>query len=191
MAKAELKIDLIDLLHKTIDNEDKRVALTPIVQRDVIKQEFGNRLVDVILDRTDSGVDKNGRPFKKYSKAYKKSDAFAAYNKTDEVNLELTGAMKSDLSIISVGRSTVTLGFTDSEQEEKALRHINGDGVPVRDFFGVPDEVQREILEDIIKQHNENDNILETVFLETFAELNTTAATLDNDVFFFLTGGDE
>jgi hypothetical protein len=190
MGKAELRIDLVDLLQSTVDDRRKRVALTPIVQREVIKNEFGNRIVDIILDRTDSGIDKEGHAFKKYSKSYIKSDIFAAYNKSpSNVNLELTGAMKSDLSVTGTDRTGVTIGFKDSEQEEKALRHITGDGVPVRDFLGVPEKVQKEVLQDIIKSFSDAEEVLEVSFIETLAEIETAAAALDNNIFFTISGG--
>ena len=113
------------------------------------KEAIGQAVIDRIVERTQTGIDKNGKRFKGYSAAYKDSLAFKVNGKSDLVNLTLTEDMLSSMTIIEQTAQTITIGFDDSTENAKAYGHISGmEGHPtikkgkVRDFLGLP---QRDI----------------------------------------------
>lgn len=152
MAAPYLKLDLASLLRRAEPDRRKRVAYTEYLNNDSAKREFGKLIIDRILERTNSGKDKDGRKFTGYSKAYKKSLAFKVYRKTNTVNLKLTGEMQSAIDVLNTSGTTVTIGFVDEQEGQKALGHILGaNDLPVRDFWGVSDEEQLLIFKQVIK----------------------------------------
>lgn len=112
---------------------------------EAIATQFAQSIMDKIIERTKSGIDKNGRPFKRYSKNYIKSLAFKAFNKdAGEVNLTLSGAMLGTMDVLSATSREIEIGWTDDLENAKANNHITGDTVPKRDFLGLPDkEIQK------------------------------------------------
>jgi hypothetical protein len=115
-------------------------------------RRVGEEAVQVILDRTKAGKDKNGNPFHPYSDAYKNSDDFILAGKSaNNVNLKLMGEMLADLSVLSARDNTIIIGFPDDEQRAKANGHITakqGTGkLPKRDFLGISDKELQKILE--------------------------------------------
>lgn len=120
-------------------------------------------MVDAIVERTLNGQDKNGRSFKAYSKAYKKSDVFDIYGKSNQVNLKLTGEMQAAIDVFLTGRNEVTVAFNDSQQNDKASGHVNGTfsskgkrQLPVRDFWGLDEASQYKILKGVLSDFNSN-----------------------------------
>lgn len=109
------------------------------ISNEAVRQKIGQVIIDRILTRAESGKDVNGKKFKAYSKAYKQSDDFKAFDKeSNKVNLRLTGDMLDTMDITDTTRNTVTISWEDSEEGQKALGHIKGGGnLPVRDFFGL------------------------------------------------------
>lgn len=78
-------------------------------------------------------MNKNGRSFKKYSKAYRKLKG------SSDVDLRLSGDMLDSMEVDEVTRHTITVAFDDQLSNDKAHGHINGgNNLPVRDFFGLP-----------------------------------------------------
>jgi hypothetical protein len=109
------------------------------LRRDDVKREFGNKVIDEIIKRTDKSIDKHNVGFVKYSKFYKNSDAFKIHGKSSKVNLKLTGEMRADMSVTGVTATAVKISFPNPEQNKKADGHIRGLGsLPIRDFFGLP-----------------------------------------------------
>lgn len=100
--------------------------------RDTIAQE----VLDRIIERTQSGIDKNGQKFKPYSAAYAKAKGVSR----DSVDLTLYGDMLESMDIVDATAETVVLGFPDSHENAKAYNHTEGVTVPRRDFFGLPQE---------------------------------------------------
>lgn len=174
-----LVINVVDVLKSTTDTARLR-AFLPIVKSDAVKREIGLRAIDMINARTESGRDKKGTPFKGYSKAYKESDTFKIYGKTNKVNLRLSSAMRSDIDVVKINPNSVEIGFTDSEQSAKGHGHVHGGGykrsLPVRDFWGLPE--QKEI-ESIIKS-----TIRDNEALAEIPDL-TQAVEANQDVTFF------
>ena len=155
--KLTLKLDLISLVKSAAGSDrDKAQAYIEALRDSDVKREFGKRCIDSIIDRTLSGVDKNGKGFKKYSQAYKKSDVFKIYGKTNTVNLKLTGEMQAAIDVINVSPRTVTIGFISDTENDKAHGHVNGSNyLPVRDFWGISEKEQIAILKDTLKDFSE------------------------------------
>jgi hypothetical protein len=158
----ELKFDLMDLL-RTSQPRSKQKALAPLVKRELIKREFGNRVIDEIKSRTLRGRDKNNNSFvpNTYSKSYQESHEFRVFGKSrSPVNLRLSGEMQASISVVDTSSSGVTIGFVSREQEQKARGHIMGSGsLPVRDFWGIPKNDQIKILKSVIRDFNETETV--------------------------------
>jgi len=153
-----LTIDVIALLHNSgLSTRDIR-AYTPIVKQHSVSKEIGEKVVDAILKNTLGGNDRHGKPFVKYSEAYKKSLIFKIYKGGKrKPDLKLTGNMQADLAVINATDSTVTVGFTDAEESEKAKGHITGANyLPRRDFFGLKSEELKDIMLQTIKEYEAN-----------------------------------
>jgi hypothetical protein len=103
-----------------------------------LRLKIGNEIIAEIQRNTRAGKDKDGKPFKKYSKDYKKSLAFKAFGKTGSVNMELSGDMVDTMEIVDESRNTVTVSWEDEQQKLKAENHIHGVTLPQRDFLGLP-----------------------------------------------------
>lgn len=150
----KLEISLPALARQTISDKRLLSSITPLFSDFGFKQEFGKRIVDEIVKRTESGIDKKDNAFKPgYSTIYKKSTIFKIFKGAKRtVDLHLTGEMLADLDVIKVNRNSIVLGFPSTEQEAKAHGHINGgNNLPVRDFFGLPISEQSKILTETIK----------------------------------------
>jgi hypothetical protein len=186
MATLKLNFDLAKLIQEVEPDRKRRVAFTPYLSNDSLKREFGRRMVDTIIERTLDGKDKSGKAFKKYAKSYKESLAFKIYGKSNSVNLKLTGEMQSAIDVIKVGKTTVTIGFVDDNEELKALGHVNGANyLPVRDFWGVSPEDQYTALKSIIKDIEAEVEISELIEerpnLEITTDENGTRVTIEED----------
>lgn len=121
VGKVKYKVNLQDMFGERVpDDEDFRGAVVQAV-------------IDRIIERTESGIDKSGHRFKGYSAAYKK-----ATGKSDPPDLKLTGDMLANIDIIDKSPQTITLGFPDETENAKAYNHTEGITVPRRDFFGLP-----------------------------------------------------
>jgi hypothetical protein len=153
------------LLRQVETNPKVIKALTPIVKQDDVKKEIGRRIIDAIRERTQSGKDKDGERFKKYSVAYKKSAIFDIWGKSaSQVNLVLTGDMQANMDVTKVTATGVELGFTSEKESEKAEGHIKGaNHLPVRNFWGLPTEKQLDsIMRDVIKEYS-SDRLLSQI----------------------------
>jgi hypothetical protein len=113
------------------------------VTDEALRQKIGSAIIEKIIERTESGIDKTGKKFKPYSQAYKESLAFKAFGKTNQVDMTLTGDMLGTIEILKDTPSTMTFGWEDETQNAKAYNHTTGDTLPKRDFFGLPkDELE-------------------------------------------------
>lgn len=108
------------------------------------REAIADEIIDFIVERTQSGKDKNNRSFPGYSKAYKNNLDFKIAGKTSKVDLTLSGDMLSSLEVISHKNGEITVGFdrSDSENNDKATGHITGiygnsSRVKKRDFLGI------------------------------------------------------
>ena len=111
-------------------------------------------IIQEIFDRTQRGVDKNGKPFKSYTEQYVNSLDFKNTGKSrGDVNLTLTGDMLGGLQLISHSPGLITIGYpeTSSFTANKAEGNITGSygKTPnrdnARDFLGLPKTVLERI----------------------------------------------
>ena len=154
-----LTFNLANVLERNFSREQRR-TLTPEISRGAIKREFGQRAIEEILRRTNSGKDVKGTPFTPYSKAYKQSDAFTLFGKSSTPNLKLTGEMHSSIVVIPSQGSTVKISIPGGEQEQKARRHNFGiDKMPRREFFGLTIEDQGRILKGLLRDRTIGDRL--------------------------------
>lgn len=129
------ELDLSDVFGVSFDGQE------------ALKLAIGQEIVDYMRKRTEGGKDYNGRSLAKYSKSYKESEEFEAFNKSSNVNMSLRGDMMASIDFETSG-SNFTFLFDDAEEETKAFGHMSGmeghkvlDGkAPKRLFFGISDE---------------------------------------------------
>lgn len=115
---------------------------------------IGLEIVDFIRKRTqEKGLDKNNRPFARYSKEYTKSLDFKIAGKSKAVDLTLSGDMLGALDVINVMRGKIRVGFENGSQENaKADGNIRGTygqpkkTAPSRDFLGLTNSDLQRIL---------------------------------------------
>lgn len=86
------------------------------------RQLIGNDIVSFIEARTNQGLDRFNRPFKKYAESYINSLDFKLAGKTpQQVNLRLTGDMHASLRVLSHGPGFIKIGFPGmSDENDKA-----------------------------------------------------------------------
>lgn len=160
MAKTlKFEIDVVNLFNSTTSSAALKRAAASTLSDASFRREFGRRVIDRIVERTQSGIDQNGAPLAAYSSSYKKSLAFEVYGKNaGEVNLTLTGEMLASFEVKGTPARKVVMGFLSKLQNNKAHGHVYGGGhkgsLPVRDFFGLPVGAQKEILLDTMRDFN-------------------------------------
>lgn len=156
MARKTLAFDIPAIINSMDLSPQVKRAYLSATYPNSVKRVIARGIADRIVERTQSGIDKDGDRFVGYKPSYKKSLAFKVYGKSNKVDLTLTGAMLSSVTVISVDSTTVKIGFTDNEQFQKASGHIDGTGannaLPVRDFWGLPLEDVQEIITSAIKE---------------------------------------
>mgnify|MGYP003664292539 CR=1 FL=1 len=161
-----------------------------------LKLAIAQSTVDYMRKRTANSKDALGVKFDNYSKSYKASDEFEAYNKSSTVNMKLTGDMLASIDFKLSG-NTIKFSFDDSEEEVKAYGHMTGmkghkhlDGkTPIRLFFGISeDDFKNEILpsfRDDLRESVEVEPETPLIPLDAFTRNSTT---LNNSLDNFLGG---
>lgn len=156
----KFEVSLVTLYDKAIRNTELGNALRGVVSDPIFHQFIGQRIVDRIIERTESGIDMFGKTFKSYSKSYKESFVFQIYKSSgDPVNLRLTGDMLEDMVSSSKSRNTIIISMENEEQQLKAGGHMNGikskKGKVKREFLGLPDNELIQIMKDSVKDFRE------------------------------------
>jgi hypothetical protein len=115
-----------------------------------LRMAIAQKVIDHIVKRTQDGKNVSGAKLAKYHPDYVASAEFELAGKSkNEVNMTLTGAMLSQLDLLSDGPNTIRIGWEETEQILKAYNHNVGDTVTKRDFFGVTmAEAKKVILEE-------------------------------------------
>lgn len=116
--------------------------------------ELADLIIEHIVDRTDRGLNKDGRRFPKYSKSYIKSLDFQNAGKSKgKVDLQLSGDMLAAIKLINHQAGKLTIGFdNNTEENAKAEGNILGsyggepDSSRARDFLGLESRKLRELL---------------------------------------------
>lgn len=109
-----------------------------------VREAFFQLAVEKMVDRINTGRDVNGVLFKKYSKEYKDSLAFNAFDKSTTVNMQLSGDMLAAVNIINQDASKIKVGINNDEAP-KAYNHQVGDTLPQREWFGWKDSELKSI----------------------------------------------
>lgn len=137
---------------------------------DVINQ-IAIEAIDLIIQRTESGLDVRGNSFKNYSKEYVDSQNFEAFGKSSgDVNLVQEGNMINSIQVIEAYDNYFKIGYTDELNTLKAYNHNTGDTVPRREFFGLNKKEMNSILEKYQYIINESlkSNFIKDSLLELF-----------------------
>ena len=107
---------------------------------------IGLEIIDLILERTGKGLDKNNKAFAGYSKSYTSSFDFKLAGKNkNKVNLNLSGEMLNAITLLDQKKGEITIGIPkdDDFNNSKAQGNIEGTygGAPKRgkkrDFMGI------------------------------------------------------
>lgn len=171
--KVKFKIDFNSLIESAFDSKKMRDKARGFISSTDFKREFGLRVIDAIITRTqDKNLDKNNNKlFKPYADSYINSDAFKVYGKTkNDINMTLTGEMLNSMDVVKISRSSIDIGFISKTQNDKAHGHINGIKrrfgqtkkkkgsikLVIRDFFGLTQDAQIKILKSTMKDFNGN-----------------------------------
>jgi hypothetical protein len=128
--------------------------LSPI-QREALAQE----VIDFVIERSKSGIDKNGNPFPAYSESYVKSLDFKIAGKAKgRVNLTLSEEMLQSLSLLSHRPGEILIGYDKSNKElngkvEGNVLGTYGKSTPIkgkaRDFMGIARKDLESILDKV------------------------------------------
>jgi len=155
-SKLRYKLNLVEIFNRAYAGTelDRKNQLRGFLSEPSVKLNYGQAVIDRIVERTESSIDKKGDSFPGYSQSYKDSLVFQIYGKSGKVNLTLTGAMLSNMiPRPKVVKREVVIEFLSKLQNDKAHGHTTGatGRLPVRDFFGLPPEEEEAILKRIIK----------------------------------------
>ena len=113
-------------------------------------EQAGVQLKEIILERTDRGLDFNKRRFVPYSPSYAEEKGKTV------VNLQDTNDMLQSIDSKIKNKNQVQLFFREQTQAKKALFHQKGLGkLPERPFFGFnfkTEKIIRRSFEQFIKK---------------------------------------
>lgn len=126
------------------------------------RKELADLVIEHIVDRTQSGKDKDGKRFPRYSKAYIKSLDFQNAGKSkSKVDLQLSGDMLAAITLLNEKRGLLKIGFErGAEENDRAEGNIlgsyGGDPNPskARNFLGIQPSKLRELIR-YVKDQNE------------------------------------
>ena len=103
-------------------------------------EQAGVQLKEIILERTDKGIDLNKRKFTAYSPSYAEEKGKSV------VNLQDTNDMLQSIDSKIKNKNQVQIYFREQTQAKKALWHQQGMGkLPVRKFFGYDKRTEKVI----------------------------------------------
>ena len=122
-----------------------RVRPNPSDIRKALQSQVGR-----IKERTESGVDFEGREFAAYSEKYRKRKE-RRLGSAHPVNLRWSGSMLNGMRASTTGDRIGRIGFKGASDAEKAFAHASGSGnnLPVRDFLSTTQEELDLIAEEI------------------------------------------
>jgi hypothetical protein len=160
------RIDLKSVFNRAFLKEGVKRGLYPLISDPMIKRAYGRAVIDEIVRRTqDERIDKRDNPLRGYTKAYAESLAGQVYGKSagERANLTLTGEMLASMDVQNAGKTEIYIKFVDETNAAKAHGHINGlhnKRKYVRNFFGLPKEVETDLLKKIIGKNRDENLIL-------------------------------
>jgi len=138
---------------------------------------IANEVKDFIIERTqDKHLDKNNRPFPKYSKEYERSLNFRLGGKSSAVDLTLSGDMLAAIEVLENKKGKITIGYKKGTENDKAEGNIigsygkpSGDPKKARDFLGITDKDFKNIVdkyknESAVEQSEFNRDLVDFIF---------------------------
>lgn len=167
----QYRINLLTLFNEAYGDNPAKEKIRPLLSNENFKGSFGKKVISKIQERTLSGIDKNGKPFKGYSEAYMKSLVFKIYQKSSQVNMKLSGEMLASMKVADGDQRTyVLIEFIDDHNKNKAHGHITGrlGKSTMRDFFGLPKDEEIKLLKETVKAYQQDNliNLLDYANLE-------------------------
>ena len=111
------------------------INLSEILGREPTEREsqaFIEEAINLIIERTQSGVDRNGKAFTKYSEEYADLKGVSR----GDVDMTFKGDMLSAIDGMS-DNGEIVLFINDENETLKAYNHNVGDTLPKRTFFGL------------------------------------------------------
>lgn len=176
-----ITVNLTKLFNSSFENKSnsfKRELRSIISTRDFVR-DFKTRMIRTMRDNTrQKSLDKNGEPLKAYKdngdgKSYKDSEVFKVLKGSTKVNLTLSGEMLESIEGIKKG-DEIVFQMKGSRNKNIAHGHINGsNNLPVRDFLGIPEKEQKEIMRELIKFYSERNQVFEQVNIKPETTQNT------------------
>jgi hypothetical protein len=163
------ELDLVEIFGRAYSDEDQELQdkIRPLISNNTVKVTYGQRVIDEIVDRTQSHIDKNGKSLGRYSATYKNSLVFEIYKGGEtRVNLTLTGDMLSSLRSKSK-RNSIIINLDGDDNRGKAQGHITGrygkkGRSDPRDFLGIPPNIEEKLLKQTIKDYIKDNKLTET-----------------------------
>lgn len=119
------------------------------------RKELADLIIEHIVDRTQRGLDKDGRKFGPYSKAYTESLDFKnAGKRKGKVDLTLSGDMLAALSLLNEKKGALTVGYERGAEENGRVEGLRtgdygGNRGPVRDFLGLKRSKIKELVKEV------------------------------------------
>jgi len=112
-------------------------------------QRIGQSIIDFIITRTLSGLDKDGNPFPTYTNRYEDVKG------SSDVDLSLSGEMLNMLEVLAVKDGVITIGYPSGDEingKVEGNRIGSYGGSPnsrkARDFLGISDGDLKTLLEE-------------------------------------------
>jgi phage gpG-like protein len=126
-------------------DSELRVKLNNLSDKMLTKQlmtKLSLQAVTEIFENTEKGIDKTGKPFKRYSSSYledkRKRGGGWLFDK---------GQMMGNLTAKTISRSKAFLHFPKTKERLKASGHIKGSRIlPQRDFFGLTKDGEKVLI---------------------------------------------
>ena len=151
------QIKLNDLFERNYGKKPIEVQrkLRPLLDSQPFIDVFGLQVIDRIGERTQSGIDKNGKQFAFYSRDYANSLIFKIYGKSkSNPNLTLTGEMLSSM-IHKANKRIITIEMIGENNKAKAQGHVSGrlgrsKRIVKRDFLGLPKSEEDAIFKSVL-----------------------------------------
>jgi hypothetical protein len=152
----QFKISLYSLFNKAYANAEPALkrAIRPRLNNPEFRRIFSDSIIERIVERTQSGVNKKDEDMGGYSPRYRESLVFKIYKGfRRNVDLTLTSNMLSSLKALQLDK-TIIIELEGQENKVKAYAHITGfrghpylsGKVKKRDFLGLPESEQIDLL---------------------------------------------
>ena len=115
------------------------------------RRVLGNLIIRQIIENCNNGIDRNGKPFRKYDTDYVNSMDFQLADKSkNEVNLQQSGDMLASMEIVASKIGKITIGYPLSSSyagQVEGNQLVNG-----RWFLGLPKQQLNLLISQVYSQ---------------------------------------